>query len=1118
MDNKLLYNYLKKKKKLKLQIGGMTDVNVTRLSKSLIDLKNKLKGKLYDEETVLKLLDNIEQQLNLGDIEINESEELKILIDEINVILNSKKNHYLKINLDQGIYLENPVKFKKSEKFSERLKEIKQNLLETLALIDNKEKSNEELIISKIETVKEKIRNLQGKSDELSSLKDSLNKKKTDIIKYINSVSTFTISRENSKLFFNNAVETFNDLICLGKIGIDDSTMDLEGKIQNLLKLNKNFQQESDENELFDPTILQEGGLKQKLIKEKQKLIKIKGFNDLMHSVKKYKINKLNLQKGGSWNDFLTAMTDYHLQISQIMNKYNDFKKEAREYNILYIQLYNHKMYLMNYLNFIMTSESSSFRIIQNLSRGIVSFYQFVVDTILRKIDENKDEPINAYFYKYHYITLKVLAKFLPELYKDWALFEADEGEKNSYKLEVFKVNNPKLKNLLFILDSFKNILKDYYNKFATRVATYLRINDWKVIADTDKVFTKSQDNKTLLDNTGLKKCIQDTSFVESVSNIPFREIYDPEGFKDNATLAVYMNIPTYLSDNNSIMMITYGYSGVGKTYSIFGSSGQPGILQESLKQMNNRISMYYRAYEVYGRALPYSFYWERESKDYNHSIFAYKKDFDSPDEYKPYTNSGEGNGLLNYIKDVNTYSKIEGRDIDNFSDIVYEIDEYRKKVGRIRRTKNNKESSRSIMVYDFRIEVSKDQFVYFVLVDLPGKEDIVKTFVENPSRELLAEERREKPDGSLELECYQAKFTGYDPRIIKSMMYVNPLWLMTIPEIAKKFYQFCYKNSREFENMIWISYVPSVAIRLNDKERIFEGGEIIDNVDGFTGGVTGSFSFRNFSKKKDIKIESNEYKKFEIMLRSLELMKYLLNENKLDLINKFYNLNFFENQTEKLCKNPGNAGFEAVYINENILGLLTYLSYKVLNVPKSETIISSQVTNTYKNIMGITKPYTEIRPNELNQNQNNFLQKNKLGKSGSTIFNTELIAQTYFLRKLISDSSNKYYINSNNILKGMNEDSYLRSEYPDLVEGKKIYDFNKVYKPGKTQDDIPPIAEILQPYLEESDESDFSPNINNVYLFYVVSNMNKGKCENQMQLINDSKKFIKSIYNYKPN
>ena len=119
MDNKLLYNYLKKKKNLKLQIGGMTDVNVTRLSKSLIDLKNKLKGKLYDEETVLKLLDNIEQQLNLGDIEINESEELKRLIDEINVILNSKKNHYLKINLDQGIYLENPVKFQKSEKFSE---------------------------------------------------------------------------------------------------------------------------------------------------------------------------------------------------------------------------------------------------------------------------------------------------------------------------------------------------------------------------------------------------------------------------------------------------------------------------------------------------------------------------------------------------------------------------------------------------------------------------------------------------------------------------------------------------------------------------------------------------------------------------------------------------------------------------------------------------------------------------------------------------------------------------------------------------------------------------------------------------------------------------------------
>ena len=70
-------------------------------------------------------------------------------------------------------------------------------------------------------------------------------------------------------------------------------------------------------------------------------------------------------------------------------------------------------------------------------------------------------------------------------------------------------------------------------------------------------------------------------------------------------------------------------------------------------------------------------------------------------------------------------------------------------------------------------------------------------------------------------------------------------------------------------------------------------------------------------------------------------------------------------------------------------------------------------------------------------------------------------------------------------------------------LESEDIYDFNKSYRK-----ESPPIRIILNSYFEI---------INNFYVFYVVSNENKNKCEKQIKFIADSYDFLKALKTYNP-
>ena len=231
----------------------------------------------------------------------------------------------------------------------------------------------------------------------------------------------------------------------------------------------------------------------------------------------------------------------------------------------------------------------------------------------------------------------------------------------------------------------------------------YLRINDWsKTVLEYKKNTFNIEKDSSVLTLKNLQTCVK-TDLANSVSKIEFKKIYDPVTYGDNGNLAMRMNLNEYLSMDKSILFITYGYSGVGKTFTVFGDESNPGVIQSAIQQLKNQTSVKYRAYEVYGLAVPYQFYWKKSMDEYHQFIYNYEDNWESkggPQSYK--SNEFEG-----FIKKLDSYIPITNEQLNNFADIIEKIDTYRKSVGRIRQTVNNIESSRSIMVIDLRIETT---------------------------------------------------------------------------------------------------------------------------------------------------------------------------------------------------------------------------------------------------------------------------------------------------------------------------------------------------------------------------------------------------------------------------
>jgi hypothetical protein len=215
------------------------------------------------------------------------------------------------------------------------------------------------------------------------------------------------------------------------------------------------------------------------------------------------------------------------------------------------------------------------------------------------------------------------------------------------------------------------------------------------------------------------------------------------------------MTIETLLSQGNGLGIMTYGYSGTGKSFTLFGNSASQisGILQTTLNDVSGLKSVDFRLIELYGLGMPYPYYWKGGPESIKHSIFNYETQVGEKGlqfkgvaeipatDFSAYLEcSGDKYKKTYYTIPENLISDV----FKKFETFVDSVDKYREKEGRIRDTPNNAVSSRSVVIYDFQLYVfDKKEPVPFIIVDLPGREEIIQTYVDpylnNPTiRQLL--------------------------------------------------------------------------------------------------------------------------------------------------------------------------------------------------------------------------------------------------------------------------------------------------------------------------------------------------------------------------------------------
>ena len=957
-----------------------------------------------------------------------------------------------------------------------------------------------------------------------------------------------------------------------------------------------------------------------------------RSIQDFIEKLNEFEIFIRNMKE--KRREILRSIKKYNVRYSQFMN----FQKYIVNYVSLVLaqQEYNYYQYLskgmISYYDSILTKMEQILDKYEN-----PKFFNIADETL--SSDENK------WLYIKHFFMIKILRSFLrglltywsgkyivyntekirrdrgeqpqaadssspkaePESPKPWSLTltpetlkalsdenligEIKKWNNTPYKitLDAKKENGIGNKKYYFLFNIFFRILDGYASKLPP-VANYMRINDIpdpiSLKDDRPLTFTSKVGNKNKLDDQNVKLCANLTtqkdkdSRSNAMQKLDFAEIFD-QSFKDNDSLAHYMGLADSLKKGKSIMLLTYGYSGVGKTFTLFGKvirvkdekpTKLAGLLQTVLNNIpgDNKIEL--KVFELYGLGVPYKFYWSRTDSNFDHFIYHYQITPETTNVIEP-TGISPGPDFTNILDRTQKYQILKKTQIDGFSDIIEGIDKIRKATGRIKATLNNPESSRSIMIYDFKITFEDGKSVSFVVMDLPGKENIFQTFCGSneqnngydPKDNFRPRDVFYKYRNGLGYKDNSKIMDGnYNPKMIKTMMYMNPLWLSSIPEIAEYFDEPTTSANKLDPSLKDLNNIPlgatiykireenptynhldsfykanlSNTLRLNSERVLMDH---VANAHVQTPHYYGSENLSEFSK-----IAKSDVIKLGvagICDRAKKNITKLIQQSKLTELGELIN-NMLEEKDAR-DKKYGYAGLEGIYINENILGLLEVLSLKI----QEDRIKDKFLLQTFKPKHVVCEQkeiYKELYKREpripvdlrILKDKNNITEFNDNGSITYKINNNapifveddEFFSQMRFFQDNISTSPVgtvffestesdpfKTFMRSGPDSE-LNYANQTKGITKNIEDNKKNwinnYNYNKIFN---IRD--PPIKSILKPYLDD-------PQFKNFYLFFVVSNnlkvtkLETGQvvgaptetCDKQLQLLYDTRHFMDII------
>ena len=184
------------------------------------------------------------------------------------------------------------------------------------------------------------------------------------------------------------------------------------------------------------------------------------------------------------------------------------------------------------------------------------------------------------------------------------------------------------------------------------------------------------------------------------------------------------------VEDGYSIVIFGYGSSGAGKSMTLLGNRGTPGLIHYGLANLKNvqKIKLKY-LFEHYFSAVDVNFGKIRAKIHNLIREVPYLRKF-SKDETEAF-----GRRIPSTI-DVND---LKVNDLFGLTDI---IDKYRIEMGRIKKTPNNPQSSRSHLFFVYEITFNDGKTGYVTIVDTAGREspmDIFKTFISTSKTNLAS-------------------------------------------------------------------------------------------------------------------------------------------------------------------------------------------------------------------------------------------------------------------------------------------------------------------------------------------------------------------------------------------
>ena len=490
---------------------------------------------------------------------------------------------------------------------------------------------------------------------------------------------------------------------------------------------------------------------------------------------------------------------------------------------------------------------------------------------------------------------------------------------------------------------------------------------------------------------------------------------------------------------------------------------------------------------------------------------------------------------ISSHINDESSYINIPinivssvFRNFDKFTD---DVDKYRQSKGRIRETPNNIVSSRSVIFYDFILEIDNKN-VPFLIIDLPGREEIYQTYIEPYiSNEYISK---------LLFRGMAVGDISNQKIFIKSLLTSMSLNPISVPIYDPMGVIEIFNELNEIDRKDILNTNMKFKFRTESGENT-SNVVLLDETIGKTGRkISDIFTIENNKLKYDLKTnewkgfgyksykQTNEKDKQKYGVVGIHLINRIINLKRFDMLDKIFNklvdkhvnnkiitelssieeskikplydglinTNFkaeilsgipnLERTKEKIKQyikyDYVMTSYEGIYINENIAGLIKYLGSKLF--------VSEKDKIAHENLLRKKMIQKSLTFQEQQRVSRISLISTKKNDDNSV----DSIRDFYFYEP--NEKIPTPMLNENLIYKY----DVMDEKYNDLAGSYKsdnIYNFDK-----------PLITDILDPYLKK---------INDYKVFYLFGNYPdentiKLKCSHQINLLNNTSDFIGTI------